>query len=114
MFAKWWKVGFMKDRLSVRHGKAARRSTLEVESLEIRLVPANIFVHNFNDGAVAALTPLPGSGNFLAPNLRSAVFHHNDFVGASSILLDTTKNAATTYKLSNTFGGQLNIAYSGG
>lgn len=83
------------------------------EMLESRRLLANILVHNFNDGAVGALTSL-GGDDFQAPNLRSAVAHHNDFAGATTIILDNTTDAASTYKLSNNFGGHLLINYSSG
>jgi hypothetical protein len=89
--------------------------TLQVETLEDRCVPANIFVQGFADGAVSPLTPIVAQpGNFTAVNLRSAVFFHNLFPGASTILLNNTTSAATTYKLTSAFGGQIDISYSGG
>src|SRR5204862_6487999 len=111
--SSWWKKLFTRNPLTPLRRKTGSGSTavLAVELLENRLTPANIFVHNFADGAVAALIPL-GGGNFNAPNLRSAVFHHNDFTGASTIFLDNTTSAATTYKLTSAFGGQLTVAYS--
>jgi hypothetical protein len=75
-----------------------------VEVLEDRQVPASIVVHNLSDGPVGTLSPLE-DGNYLAPNLRSAVADHNDFAGASTITLD----AGRTYTLSGVFGGQLTI-----
>src|SRR4051812_37367853 len=107
----WWKKLFNPLTSYRRKMGSGSTTVLVVELLENRLTPANIFVHNFVDGAVSALTPL-GGDNFNAANLRSAVFHHNDFTGPSTIFLDNTTSAATTYKLTSAFGGQLNIAYS--
>ena len=55
--------------------------------------PANIFVHVLTDGAVGALTP--SGANFIAPNLRSAISHANDFAGSSTIILDTATYSLT-------------------
>jgi len=97
MFKTLW------SRLSSRP-RRSRRCSLAVEILEDRLVPATIVVHNLSDGQVGTLSSLE-DGNYLAPNLRSAVADHNDFAGGSTIVLD----AGRTYKLSGVFGGQITI-----
>src|SRR5690349_19479804 len=113
----WWRSVVKKCFRNERPVKKRQQSstTLQVETLEDRCLPANIFVQGFADGAITPLTPIVGQpGNFNAVNLRSAVFFHNLFPGASSIFLNTTTGAATTYKLTNAFGGQLDVAYAGG
>jgi hypothetical protein len=115
----WWQRFFAKSLTAAPLRKRSGVSTcrVELEVLEKRLMPANIYVtgnvtnstnsndpSRFLDGPVSPLTPF--SGSYLARNLRSAVVDSQAFAGSSTIFLDS--NALGTYTLE---GDQLLISW---
>lgn len=107
-FSRWLRMVFGPQIDPGRKNKV--RYCTNFETLEERMVPANIYVTGFADSTTIT-APTAVTGGFKVPNLRSAVDFANNHAGDDVILLKNGTYAVDQGELftSDNYGGDLEI-----